>query len=79
MPVPAQVGCILGYADHVAESFGDVAVAPGADVGLACFIGLNASHLDGAIQPVPHAHPKKAQATIAAMITRAEPTIRKSL
>lgn len=75
----AQIWCIARYADQMAESFRDVAIASGADVDLSRLIGLNAPHFDGTIQPMPHTHPKNAHMVIAAMITSADPTIKRSL
>lgn len=79
VPVASQVGRIAWHADHVPEAFGDVLIAARAHVGLASLIRLHTSNLDRAIQPVPHAHPRKAQAVIAAMINKAEPTMSTSL
>ena len=79
MPVAAQVWCISGNAHIVTHAFGNVAITAGADVLLASLVGLHSPHFDRPVEAVPQTHPRNAQVVIAAMITKAEATIKMSL
>jgi len=79
VPMPAQVGGIARHAHVVSHARGNVAIAAGAHVLLAGLIGLNPPHLDRPVQAVPQTHPRNAHVVIAAMITKAEATIKMSL
>ena len=54
VPVPAQVGLLRGDGYVVPGTFGNIAVAPGADVSLQRLIGLYAPHLNWPEGTVPH-------------------------
>ena len=54
VPVPAQVGLLRGNGYVVPSTFGNIAVAPGADVSLQRLIGLYAPHLNWPEGTVPH-------------------------
>jgi hypothetical protein len=49
VPVAAQVGGVEGDDHEVADAFGDVLVAAGAEVGLARLEGLDPTDLDSVI------------------------------
>lgn len=79
VPMPAQVRCVSRNADVVAHAFGNVAVTARADVLLMSFVWLHPPYLDRPVEAVPQTHPRNAQVVIAAMITKAEATIKMSL
>jgi len=54
VPVSAQVGLLRGDGYVVPSTFGNIAVAPGADVGLERLVGLYAPHLNWPEGTVPH-------------------------
>jgi len=45
VPVPAQVRGVHGDGDHVAHTHPDLAVAPGAEIGLSSLVRLDEPHL----------------------------------
>ena len=54
MPMSAQVGFLCRNRNIVASAFGNITVAPGADVGLERLVGLYAPHLNWPEGTVPH-------------------------
>ncbi len=56
MPMAAQVGCCERDDGEVALADADLAVAAGAHVRLACFVGLHAPHLDLVVVGPGHDH-----------------------
>ena len=79
VPVAPQVGGIARHAYVVTHAHWNVSVAAGAHVLLARLVRLHATNFDWPVEAMPHAHPKNAHATIAAMINMADPTMRMSL
>lgn len=74
-----QVGGIARHAYVVTHALGNVSVTAGTHILFARLVRLYATNFDWPVEAVPHAHPKNAHATIAAMINMADPTIRMSL
>ena len=78
VPMPSQVGCILGDRHGVSRSDGNLSVASGACVFLHGFVWLHAPHLHVTVETVPdvtrHGQPKNPHATSANAAIRAATT-----
>jgi hypothetical protein len=81
VPVPAQVGVEVGDHDDVTETGRDVLVAAGAEVALGGLVGLDAPHVDVAVDAAlgggghRPGHPNSAHARSAAQTARAAITM----